>query len=288
VIGVGVLVGLLAADRLAPSTSLSSGPVVVLIVGSMLCAIAGAVIVLPTLLTVAGKRLPGTTRSVAWYLATRRLAVDAAATARSATGVLLLLATGMTGMGVMADLAAQNPPQPQGHTIWITPSRGIGAEALHRLLRLPARATAFEFSPPGASDWAGRDGAAPADHLMATCASIRAFATASGESTSPRALQALESQCRDGERFTVVDPDAADRGSRGGDGTGRVLRIPELYVDALSGGTTWVTRNPAGSTVGGSGTVYALPGPTEQDAERYVTDTTIRAITPCSTLLSGR
>lgn len=292
VAGVGVMLGFIVARRLSGSVNLSSGPMAAVAVIGLLAATFGTVAALSPLLGVLAARAPGARRHIALQLALRRLGADASGTAQAAAAIVLLLVTGLVGLSVLTDIAAQNHPRTAGHTVTVSPSNPSDQAALQRILAIPAQARAYQYSPHQASDQtsdqAASGGTLPAgDIYVATCASTVAFVAAPGPTTSARALQTLRRECHDGQRLTIAPAHANANEGTGGrtpPTSGSVLEIPDLATLDLSAATTLITQDPARNppqTPGG--TVYALPGPGQE--QRYITQ--VLAVDPAASVAYG-
>ncbi|HET9654264.1 MAG TPA: hypothetical protein VFP72_02845, partial [Kineosporiaceae bacterium] len=265
-IGIGVLIGFVVARTLSSGANLSSGPMAIVAVVGMVAATGGSAASLDPLLAGMAKRLPGTRRSVAVHLAARRLAFDASPNARAGMAIVVLMVTGMVGMGVLTDVAAQNKPRAAGHTVWVSTPSVMDPQVMHDLLAVPAGATALQFSSA-----TGTDKSQSADQLVATCQSLAAFAAAPGVGpVTARTGEELGKQCRDKQRLRVVD----SRSTPSSDPVvpGDVLDVANLDSISILGGIRELTTDePSLSAPRGlGGVLFALPGPTEQDAERYV------------------
>jgi hypothetical protein len=258
VVGLGVLAGFVIVGVRAPgSADLASGPFAALAVAAMLAATTGALLALSPVLAAAGRAVRAVVSAPGLLLAARRLEVDAAGTARSALGVVLLFTTGLLGAGVLADVEAQNRPRPQGHLITVVLSDAYGAQASRAVTEIPARAVVLDTHAQapgtGTPKWVG------------TCSALVVFASTAGSDEA----RALQRECVDNDQVWV----SAMPGATPEPGV-RSSFVPGLLgrCDVLGEGQVFRTLPPAHVVAQvRHATVYALVGPGDAPAEQYVT-----------------
>jgi hypothetical protein len=258
VVGLGVLAGFVIVGVRAPgSADLASGPFAVLAVAAMLAATTGALLALSPVLAAAGRAVRAVVSAPGLLLAARRLEMDAAGTARSALGIVLLFTTGLLGAGALADVEAQNRSRPQGHLITVVLSDAYGAPASRAVTEIPARAVVLDTHArapgTGTPKWVG------------TCSALVVFASTAGSDEA----QALQRECVDNDQVWV----SAMPGSTPEPGV-RSSFVPGLLgrSDVLGEGQVFRTLPPAHAVAQvRHATVYALVGPGDAPAEQYVT-----------------
>ncbi|WP_127356080.1 hypothetical protein [Actinacidiphila soli] len=234
---------------------LLNSPTVLLLGGAgLVLAVAGVLWVTAPLLRRVARRIQGSERPGV-MLAGRRLMHDASIEVMSAVGILLVLVTGVFGVGILTYMKGVEPVVTRQTFLTVSSLRSDGARAA-----LTAGAQAYALQPlpaPGT----------PSDALIASCSDLVTLLRAEGTS----AADAVKEQCVDGRTYTVVD--AATHASNGPPDsrhTDGPLLVPVLGQTMLSG-TMFLTTNPPGNYQDGmaKGLLTALVN--SADVDRFTT-----------------
>lgn len=206
VAGLAVQAMIVITGWFEPERPLASSGVTLVMVVADAAVLVGGLSCVAWALHRAGERQRARVQGAAALLSFARMTFQPRAAARSATGLLLLLVTGMLGLAALVDLHSLQIVDPRGHTVTVSlvsSSAGAGPRARALGVDVAAKALWLPLQPPTTAA-----SAAPGDSvLVGSCAEVTALL---GQPLLPNGAA-----CHDHRTYAVTGASAAKDASDG-------------------------------------------------------------------------
>jgi hypothetical protein len=241
VVGVGLLLGIVGRQTITGAGGSSGGVLYFFYAGATL-SVLGAATALPQLIRGGAMLVPHGVRRPWLHVARRRLESDPGPVARACAGFLVVCFAGLLGLAAIEDVRGLDSSSTIGRQLVITLPGADGVGEQHALLRVPAAAKVLEL-PENVGE-----------ATVATCADLVTVA----RQQSPSAAQAIQAGCRNGERYTFIDPtDGRPQPVRPGD---QPVIIPTIVATPLRSGPVETRPVDSLATVARGANLLVYPG----------------------------